>query len=310
MKNRSSALLAILAISVLCSCTDETVGDTTQRERERQRQVGQQAQTDQLPVLGNYVGKVNGSDVALFIDSTESNVNGELAPKPTLSGILTISPKLMVSRSDRLRIPFQLSDGVYDGSRELSFTVNANGTKLSCSRVGTDSLDCDWHLYYVSRITFKRVSAAPDVTSGPKGTSDISGLKTLEYNRAFKGKYQGHSIDHQYSVGATFSAAIATNGGAAGTPPVSIVGVFTFAPVSDSYGTKVSYSFTDGAYDISTDTLAASIPGDNGTILINCKNDQNGVLHCSWNGRNVIEFDLAAIGGIPKIKGMTHRKKR
>ena len=271
---RYAICLGILALIV--GCGKETTGDTTLRNLDLDNKKNQVLTQNLASATGTYVGEIDGSDVSLELYTgrvaPDSSTN---SPPPTLLGTLVVAPRIYMANVSQLRIPYSINSGTRDaGANQLSLFV-ADGSKILCDIVSDSELNCSWQLYLLPRFTLRR-AGADQIDQSPNGRSQV----VFNRGQSYRGIYSGRTTNGPYTVKAQFSYAKTNANGSTGLPRLSIIGRFTFT----ADGTSVTTPFTDGSYDISTNTLVISIPGDISPISISCTIEDHAALNCAWDG--------------------------
>ncbi len=280
----------------LSGCLEqETTGDTTQRELDRQKVAAASVQQQYERVAGKYHGQSESSQILLDLDTAMIN-GGGLVPQPTLIGQLSYTPKVVVAgKGEGLQFRYKVTSGSYDGDGTVSLTVDQSGVssnvqcRISNDAPGSEKMDCTWNAGSGARFTVSRMSGSATLLSGS--------------HEAFFGTYVGENADYG-RIEALFRPFETTQNGSLVVPQLSIVGRFLFVKRSadtrmngapDEALTSGSIPFKDGEFDPSTSTLVIQIAGDN-PIVVNCKVESTADLHCTWvgnHGKNGYEeFDL------------------
>jgi hypothetical protein len=287
----ASFLVSFWACSLLLtSCVQqESIGDTTIQEMDRQKSAADQIETQYARVKGSFTGHSGASDILLVLDVDREGAGG-LVPKPNLVGNLVFTPSVLVDGSSQpMSITYPVVSGQYDGSGDLFFAVQQNGaqTTVHCKVTDESRLDCNWYSNRSLAFTLSRAFGQSLVSSG---------------SAHFGGNYVGSNQDYR-QISAFFRTFLTTQSGSIAVPQISIVGHFTFYPRASSDFTRngatdpgfAKFPFTDGEYDPASSTLAIRMSGDN-PIVVNCEIKTISELHCIWIGnhgeKSYEEFDL------------------
>ncbi len=287
-----------VGLSALCGCifllqgclSQDTTGDTTQHEINRQNAVASQIEKQYRQVKGQYAGMFHYSKLLLTLDVVRLNSTGNgdlgLVPLPHLIGSLEVFPTVLVNdEKSAIGIPYPVVDGQYVNGNDLSLVVQVNGapTNLHCNVSEGQPLECDWYMNASSaaRASFSlsQVSAQDEQLHGNQSADGLKGL------------YVGKNKDYTKII-ADFRMILSPQVGSVSVPMVSVAGNFTF--YTSEMG-SANFPIVDSEFDPISSTLAIKINGDN-PIVVDCSIVSEISLHCVWNGRHgpssFEEFDL------------------
>lgn len=288
---KKTLITCLSFVWVLHGCLQqETVGDTTKREIDRQKTAANEISAQYDLVKGTFSGTSGASSIVLIVDTARQGSDGVLVPQPKLIGNLVFTPSILVDDSGQpMNISYPVTSGQFDGAKDLSFTIQQNGipTAVHCTTEDLHRLDCTWYSSHKIAFTlFKNLA-------GNTSNSDAG---------HFGGEYVGENPNY-IKIKAFFRAFLTAQNGSLSTPQLSIVGSFTFFPRptgkydpanSPDLG-SAKFPFADGAYDPGLNMLVIRVNGDS-PIAVNCMIKSSTELHCTWVGNhgsnNYEEFDL------------------
>jgi hypothetical protein len=276
MRNKliSISMVCLAALAQGCLSTD-TVGDTTDQQRNKENIIADSIAKPLNQVKGSFEGQLNGSAMVLTLDVARQPSTGGgpgglgLASEPYLAGDLYVEPPIYVETATGkpMMIPYNVTNGqISDGHNlSLTITVNNNPTTAICQVTNNNNnIDCAW---YVN---------ATDAKSAHFQMSRLALGQSLVADPArSQGTYFGTS-SYNHDITAKFDTREHVQSGPNSMPVVSIGGWVK----KDG---RV-YQFEGSAYDPINSTLVIPIVGSN-SPEVNCRVISADKLSCTWYGR-------------------------
>ena len=277
MKNITFAISLLVLPAFLQGClSQDTVGDTTQQQQNRENGIADSIDANLKKVKGVYVGTFNDSSMILTLDDPRApSITGSspgglgLSPQPYLGGILQMEPPIFVETvtGKPMMVPFTVSNGQFVDGDDLSLTVTVNNapTTAHC-KVSNHNNDiaCEWY-----------VNASDAASAHFELHRLATGQSLVVDPHRTQGTYFGtSSVNHV--ITAIFETREDIQPGPNSIPVVTIGGSVT----KDGR----IYSFKGAQYDPINSTLVIPIGGTNNPE-VNCSVISADKLRCDWFGR-------------------------
>lgn len=176
-------LFSLLTCGILSACGVDTTADINARQKERDKETSDYLQGLNAPVKGVYHGTTSSADIYLNVVSTKMPQVGAMTPQATIVGTLIVVPRVgLVLNSGPIQDAFPFTDGSFDGSHTIAFTLE-KGTPtqsiVSCDIDKNMTLACNWEMFFRESFDLKRM--------------DTTSIKALTVKSKTDEFYTGHN---------------------------------------------------------------------------------------------------------------------